>query len=216
MTTIIISDLHLGSSICRVDKIISFLNGIDIRYIDRLILNGDVFDSLNFKRLNNKHLTALEIIHKIAKSIEVIWIVGNHEGCAKTVFDIFGINSLEEYVFESGLQKIVVLHGHKFDYFVINYPKLIKIVDYIYFLLQKTNLKLAQKANVYSKALLKCSERLEDSARVYAKSIGCNVAILGHSHIAVAKDGYYNSGSWIESTCHYIIMYDGDIYLCEY
>ena len=72
----IISDLHIGSNVCRADEILNFLDNLETK---KLILNGDVFDNLDFRRIKNSHWKILKKIRKIADEIEVIWIKGNHD-----------------------------------------------------------------------------------------------------------------------------------------
>jgi UDP-2,3-diacylglucosamine pyrophosphatase LpxH len=50
----IISDLHLGSDVCRADNILEFLYYLET---ENLILNGDIFDNMDFRRL--KSLTGI-------------------------------------------------------------------------------------------------------------------------------------------------------------
>jgi hypothetical protein len=45
-TNIIISDIHLGSSLSQTDLLIFFLKNISF---DKLIINGDIFDSIKSK-----------------------------------------------------------------------------------------------------------------------------------------------------------------------
>ena len=47
--TIIVSDIHLGSEVSRSKQLLDTL--LQYRF-NQLILNGDVFDDLNFKRLS--------------------------------------------------------------------------------------------------------------------------------------------------------------------
>jgi UDP-2,3-diacylglucosamine pyrophosphatase LpxH len=57
--SLIISDLHLGSEVCQAKKIEKFLSAIKDQELPtkELILNGDVFDSWDFRRLKKNHCT---------------------------------------------------------------------------------------------------------------------------------------------------------------
>ena len=46
--TIIVSDIHLGSEVSRPSQVIDMLQSYKF---NRLILLGDIFDDLNFRRL---------------------------------------------------------------------------------------------------------------------------------------------------------------------
>ena len=51
--TIIVSDIHLGSEVSRSKQLLDTISHFDYK---QLILNGDVFDDLNFKRLSKSDL----------------------------------------------------------------------------------------------------------------------------------------------------------------
>lgn len=50
--TVIVADLHLGSEVSRAAEALEFLQRTDFR---RLILLGDIFAVLNFRRLTKEH-----------------------------------------------------------------------------------------------------------------------------------------------------------------
>jgi UDP-2,3-diacylglucosamine pyrophosphatase LpxH len=81
---IIISDLHLGSHICQSQKLLRFLQSIELR-TQHLIINGDLFDNWNFTRLLDTHWQILKTIRKVSEKIKVTWIAGNHDGPADIV-----------------------------------------------------------------------------------------------------------------------------------
>ena len=61
---IIISDVHLGSENCQARQLTHFLESIHSETVltRRLILNGDVFDSIDFRRLKKNHWKVLSIL----------------------------------------------------------------------------------------------------------------------------------------------------------
>lgn len=73
--TIIVSDIHLGSDLSRVNELIDVL---DSWVFERLILLGDIFDNLDFKRLSGLHWGFLSHIREVSRKREVVWIEGNH------------------------------------------------------------------------------------------------------------------------------------------
>ena len=79
---LIISDLHLGSENCQAKPLAAFLQGIlDGRLpTKRLIINGDVFDSIDFRRLKKTHWKVLSLIRNLSDKIDITWIAGNHDG----------------------------------------------------------------------------------------------------------------------------------------
>ncbi|MCY7360682.1 MAG: metallophosphoesterase, partial [Ignavibacteria bacterium] len=77
--TLIISDIHLGSKASRPLQVKEMLESYRFK---RLILLGDIFDDLNFTRLNKEHWNLLSYIRKLSnpeKNIEVVWVEGNHD-----------------------------------------------------------------------------------------------------------------------------------------
>lgn len=73
------------------------------------------------------------------------------------------------------------------------------------------NLKLARLAKYQSKTFLRCSDLVADRAIKYAK--GYTYVCCGHTHHAMIKGYYYNSGCWTEDECHYLLIQDGKVFL---
>lgn len=72
---IVISDLHLGSDVCQAKLLEEFL----IWAVDRcheLVINGDIFDDLNFKRLTKRHFACLKIIRRNSdrEDFRLVWV----------------------------------------------------------------------------------------------------------------------------------------------
>jgi len=61
--TVLLSDVHLGTDICRAASLLKTLQGIRFK---RLILLGDIFDDLNLKRLTSEHWEFLSHLRKLA------------------------------------------------------------------------------------------------------------------------------------------------------
>src|SRR5436305_14775547 len=77
--TIIISDLHLGSEVSRASEAMRMLKTASF---NRLILLGDIFSDLNFRRLKKEHWRLLGYIRKLSnpkREIEVVWVEWNNE-----------------------------------------------------------------------------------------------------------------------------------------
>ena len=58
---IVISDLHLGSDVCQARLLEEFLIWA-VEHCRELVINGDIFDDLNFKRLTKRHFACLRVI----------------------------------------------------------------------------------------------------------------------------------------------------------
>ena len=216
--TTIISDIHLGSDVCQAKELVDFLDHIEERS-KRLILNGDVFDSMDFRRLRKHHWHILSRLRKMSDKIEVIWVVGNHDGPAEIISHLLGVTVVDDYEFFSENKRVLVLHGHIFDEFIDNYPILTKIGDMIYSFLQWIDKShyIARTAKQSSKIYLRCAENIKNKALKKAKSKGCDIVCCGHTHhpeLTTIEDiVYVNSGCWTENPSSFINICNGEIEL---
>jgi UDP-2,3-diacylglucosamine pyrophosphatase LpxH len=221
---IILSDLHLGSSNCQAKSLCDFLEGIVDENVAtaKLILNGDVFDSIDFRRLNKNHWKVLSLIRKLSDRIEIIWLCGNHDGSAEIISHLLGVTVKDEYIFDSGGERVLVLHGHRFDDFIDAHPILTWLGDCVYFLLQwmdRTH-SFAKWAKQGSKTFLRCAKKIEEGAIDYAHKRNCSVVCCGHTHHAgfgsTPDVRYHNSGCWTEVPCSYLAVAEGCVRLHQF
>jgi UDP-2,3-diacylglucosamine pyrophosphatase LpxH len=214
----IISDIHLGSNICQIDKLSKFLDNLETQ---TLIINGDLFDSWDFRRLRKDHWKILKKLRQLSDKIKVIWISGNHDGPAELVSHLIGVEFVDEYIVQSGTKKIVILHGDIFDNFISKYPVFTKLADKIYRLIQRYD-KFHKNEYYYSslvkrssKTFLRCSEQIAEKAIAYCKQKSADVIICGHTHLPLTKQSgevyYYNSGCWTEEICSFITINSGEV-----
>ncbi len=216
---VVISDLHLGSDNCQAKLITQFLELLASQSIrtKRLIINGDVFDSIDFRRLKKTHWKVLSLLRRLSDKIEVIWTCGNHDGPAEIISHLLGVEVHEEYIFDSGGRKIMVLHGHRFDDFIDDHPVLTWLADVAYNTLQKLDRRhyVARLAKSRSKIFLHCLDKVEDRSTAYAKHNQCDVVICGHTHHAIHKQRhtieYVNCGCWTELPSTWLQIRDGKI-----
>ncbi len=219
MDSVIISDLHLGSKVCQAKQLTDFLHLIHTNELPtkELILNGDVFDSWDFRRLSKHHWHVLSELRKLSDHVHVIWINGNHDGPAEIISHLIGVDVANEYQFTSGETNIICLHGHMFDTFLDKHPRLTKLADYFYHWMMKldSSFALARSLKRSSKTFMRNSEKIENLSREYAFAKGADIVCCGHTHMAVAKPilGYYNSGCWTETPCTYLAVDDGRVEL---
>lgn len=218
---IIISDIHLGSHICQDEKILKFLQTIECR-TQHLVINGDLFDNWNFTRLSYNHWQILKTIRKASEKIHVTWIAGNHDGPSDIISHLLNVEFVEEYRFNNGNKNFIVLHGDIFDEYISKYPRLAKIADFFYRLVQKIDPSLywARKLKRSSKTFLRAVEIVEKRALEYCKNKNANVICVGHTHHPIAVDlgyvAYYNSGSWTDTVCTYLTITNGKVELVKY
>jgi UDP-2,3-diacylglucosamine pyrophosphatase LpxH len=221
LDAVILSDIHLGSSNCQAKHLCKFLECLVSREITaaELILNGDIFDSIDFRRLSKSHWKVLSLLRKLSDRVRVIWISGNHDGSAEIVSHLLGVTVKDEHVLVSGGRRILVLHGHAFDDFLDAHPWMTWVGDVIYCLLQKIDrthyfAKLAKRG---SKTFLRCAKKIEEGATEYARKKGCSAVCCGHTHHAVVSEDqpvrYYNSGCWTEWPGTYLTVAGGRVEL---
>lgn len=221
---IILSDIHLGSGNCRTWNVCRLLERIvegDI-VTSRVILNGDVFDSMDLRRLNRDHWRVLALIRKLSDRIDVVSLCGNHDGSAEILLDLLGVTVLNDYVLESGSERILILHGHVFDTFLDSHPILTWLADCVYAFLQwmdRTH-HLARLLKHSSKTFLRCAKKIEDDAVELACRRDCTTVCCGHTHSAVAHTerlvAYYNCGCWTELPCTYLTVAKGIVRLSTF
>lgn len=136
---IIISNIHLGSDICQSKVLDILLQDIIFERIKtkELILNGDIFDSWDFRILKKNHWKILSDLRKLSDKIKITWVEGNHDGPAEIVSHLIGIDVFEDYILESGYKKIFITHGHIFDSFIEDHPIITEIACFLYFFTTK-------------------------------------------------------------------------------
>ena len=213
---IIISDLHLGSRICQAILLQKFLHAIQEK-TKELILNGDIFDSWDFRRLQKQHWKVLSQIRHLSDKINITWLFGNHDGPAEIVSHLLGLEVKEEYILVSGGKKILILHGHQFDTFIPNHPITVYIGDLLYHFMQRIDPSfwMARAAKRASKSFLRNAEKVKVKAIEYAKKKKCDIVCVGHCHHPEEDCNYFNSGSWAELPPHYLEIDNGVVKLKE-
>ena len=220
MDALVISDLHLGSPNCQVNDLLYFLENIhDTQY---LVLNGDVFDSMDFTRLGKKHWKVLSTLRKLSDKIKIIWIAGNHDGPAEVLSHLVGLNVEREFIFKSGDNSILFLHGDVFDSFLTEHPFLTWLGDLLYLFLQKIDRShyFARAAKHNSKVWLHCTKKIKAGATKRAVRHQCQIVCVGHTHHAEQDccNGivYFNSGCWTERQSTYLAIENGHVEIVNF
>jgi UDP-2,3-diacylglucosamine pyrophosphatase LpxH len=201
---IVISDLHLGSDMCQAKLLEEFLEWAVVNTRE-LVINGDIFDDLNFKRLTKRHFACLKIIRKNSDrdDFRLIWMRGNHDGPADIISHIVGVDILDEYVYQNDKVKLLILHGDQFDTFITHYKWLTEISCGIFYFIQKWMPHRSSRwVRRITKKWQRNSQLVERRATDYARNKGLHYVTCGHTHLPMTSevDGvrYLNSGTWIE------------------
>ncbi|WP_165235679.1 UDP-2,3-diacylglucosamine diphosphatase [Aquisphaera insulae] len=219
---LIISDLHLGSDVCQAALLERFLEWA-VENTRELVINGDIFDDLNFKRLSKRHFACLKVIRRNSDrdDLRLVWVRGNHDGPADVIGHIVGVEVREEYRFENEDVRLLILHGDQFDRFVNNYGLLTEVACGLFYYIQKwAPHHSARYIRRLSKQWQRSSALIRDGAVAYAASKGYRRVACGHTHFPLVEevDGvlYANSGTWTEHPPCPFISVKGDEIRLEY
>ena len=222
---VILSDLHLGSELSRAREALELLQSLRFQ---RLILLGDIFCDLNFRRLKKEHWQFLSYIRKLSnpkRGAEVIWVEGNHDyGLADVMSHLVGVPVYQEYRWASAGVRNLAIHGHQFDSFVINnHLWMNSFAGELYLFIQKLSSKgrrfaqLLDKLNTHWQRL---TPKVASGALAYARSRGAARVFCGHTHqtMTLTKNGisYYNAGAWTINRPSYIGLLGREVSINEY
>ncbi len=217
--TLIISDIHIGSNICRTDKVISLL---ETAHFKTLIINGDLFDSGIIKAFDKDHWRLISLLADIAREKKVILVGGNHGRELDNIVRNMGIEIKDDFAFNIGSKRILCIHGDQFDPFVTYMPTTSRVFANLFYNLQKLDGKDQSSAMLvkrFSKRFLGItSEKQKDVATKLSIKKKAGVIICSHTHIPYmgTKNGilYVNSGSFCENPCTFVtIDKDGGVKL---
>jgi UDP-2,3-diacylglucosamine pyrophosphatase LpxH len=213
---VIISDLHLGSEVCQASELERFLDWV-VDNAKMLIINGDIFDDLNFKRLKRHHFNCLRIIRRNTdrQDFRIIWMRGNHDGPAGIISHIVGVDILDEYVFDNGKIQLLILHGDQYDAVVSRHPLVTDFFSALFRIISRVlPINLARLIRRLSKKFQRNSVVVKSRAVADARRRGFNAVTCGHTHKAedaiVNGIRFINTGTWTERTpCPYLWI-EGD------
>lgn len=123
--TTFISDVHLGTDRCNVEKFLKFLNELDTK---KLVMVGDILDVHCMEKYNThwrvRHTRAVEkILELCRKGTEVIYVLGNHDAVARKYvnnksFKFDNLIICDEYIHISKKDKrFLCVHGDRYSQF---------------------------------------------------------------------------------------------------
>lgn len=211
----IISDLHLGSDVCRADNVLEFLYNLETA---NLILNGDIFDNMDFRRLQKSHWQIVKKLRSISKNTHIIWIRGNHDKDCEPIAHLIGAEWKLYHVINQDRKRIYVTHGDVFDKIIAKRPILTRFADNTYRFVQMLDKKIGNgyyyssiiKEN--SKTLTKIGDKTIGNSILFAHKNKYDAIIIGHLHRPASVTTlehmveYVNCGSWTDKTCNYVTV----------
>jgi UDP-2,3-diacylglucosamine pyrophosphatase LpxH len=206
---LVISDIHLGSPVCKTESIMKVLT--DEKY-GKLIINGDLLDNGYIQRYKKKHWKVLDTIRKISKKKEVVLIAGNHDKNSEFLASILGIEYVHQYETTVNDKSFLFLHLDTFDTFISKYGIITTIAEKIYYFFQTIHKPLATWLKRTSKTFLQVKDKIRFKALEHISGTKYDAIFGGHVHYAEAyhcdktNKSYYNTGSFCDSPSHYIII----------
>lgn len=233
-----ISDVHLGFHACSADFLLDFLHNVEC---DTLYLVGDIIDIWEMKKHMYSPQTHNNVIRtllgKAKHNTKVIYVPGNHDELLRdfdgTQFGNVEIKHEAIHVTADD-QKLLTLHGDKFDGVVAASPFVAKIGSRLYDYLLKANWwvnfcrrklgfpywSLASSLKHKVKNAVQYINNFEQAVAQEAKERGVSGLVCGHIHRAeITKiDGidYYNCGDWVESCTALVEHPNGEIEMIKW
>lgn len=212
--TIIISDVHLGLSLSRATRLTEVLKKYRMK---RLILNGDIFDDMNFSRLNSEHWDFISHVRHVSKFSEVVWIIGNHDGPALFLSNLLGVKIHHSYQWKESRVRYLAIHGHQYDRFISKNKFISDLAGWVYYMIQKIEHKnqfVTDLIKRYNRSWLRLSDEVARGAINLAHQHGARYVFCGHTHLPLEMSSggvdYINSGCWVENPSSLIIIDKGE------
>lgn len=221
--TIVLSDIHLGTTHSKVEEVSQLLRSVNC---DKLILNGDIIDGWHMKKNGTRkwqpaHTQFFKIIMKLMENCgtAVIYVRGNHDDFLDNLAPIrfANIQIVKDYVLKSGDKVYFVTHGDIFDRVTTQMKWLALLGDMGYtFLLWfngwynkyrawkgKPYFSLSQRIKQKVKSAVSYILDFEKTLSDFALARKYDGIICGHIHhpdnCYYGKIHYLNSGDWVET-----------------
>lgn len=212
MTTLIVSDVHLGSSFNKAKELSAFLRSVSF---SRLIILGDLFDKSHAVRLREDEWDFLDLIRGLTRQSEIIWVEGNHdEGLYDTIPSLLNIEAVKELEWGVNGKRFLAIHGHQFDQYCRENNFLPSCAGWLYRSLRRidimTERDIFHDLCFENNSWKRSSGIVSDGAIEYAKNKGADFVFCGHTHRAdnIKDSGieYFNTGCWSDRHCHYVTV----------
>lgn len=221
--TIVLSDIHLGTSHSKINQISDFLSHVNC---DRLILNGDIIDGWSLQKFGTgkwkaEHTRFFKIIMKMMEkhNTEVIYVRGNHDDFLDNLapLQFANLKIVKEYILVSNGKHYFVTHGDIFDRVTTQMKWIAKLGDLGYTFLLWMNSKYNQWRIKQGKPYYSLSQEIKQKVKTavsyisdfenvlvdFARSRECEGVICGHIHHPenkmIGNIHYLNSGDWVET-----------------
>jgi UDP-2,3-diacylglucosamine pyrophosphatase LpxH len=225
LPTLIISDVHLGSPICRAEDLCRLL---EVESPGRLIINGDLLDHYDFRTFGAPHWRLLSTLRELSRRIEVVWVLGNHDmqKGVQAFAQMLNVRIAHAYRWEQFMNGITIeclaLHGHQFDAFMLRNPLVSAMADTVYRWIQQNTMvtrRVLKYLKKSSKQWIRNSISVREGAFNAAKEAGAGFVCCGHTHapeVVMSEERdvvYMNSGDWVHEATYIRVDDDGPMLL---
>jgi len=240
--SVFISDLHLGTSSCKHEQLLSFLRQLRKNPPDSLYLVGDILDLWKlgtggtWSDADNNVLRS--ILDLSRRGIRVYYITGNHDDVLRKLPQYFMFNEiplcdLTTFISKDG-RRFLIIHGDQYDKFINNHRLLgiigsffydattymNKVLFYIQNKLGRPHWSLSQYLKQKAKAFTHVIDVFEHSMCDSIKAEGYNGVICGHIHMPKILEQdqfqYMNCGDWTENCSAIVEHHDGTFHILYY
>ncbi len=228
---VVISDLHLGNPFCdQPRRILRFLEWASEQGYD-ICINGDGLEisQLSFEHFSRDVPRLLRVLKRIAdRGRRVYYVVGNHDMAMEHFLDDWGALAVTPFLnLHSGHARIRIEHGHLYDPFFVNSPKLYEFSTWV------GGLILSAMPGAYrlwvaferwrsrlrgpdERGLMGEPPQFQEAAEEIARR-GFDVVVFGHTHHPGERGlpygaRYLNPGSWLLGTW-FVRIEDGEVTL---
>lgn len=221
--TLVLSDIHLGTSHSKTDEVCHFLSNVDC---DLLILNGDIIDGWHLrkggvKKWQPRHTRFFKILMKMMerRDTQIVYVRGNHDDFLEGLVPLRlgGLQIVRDYELTTAEGRFFVTHGDVFDRVTTQMKWLALLGDWGYtFLLNFNSLynryrawrgkpywSLSQHVKQRVKQAVSYISDFEETLAAFARTRGYDGIICGHIHHPddrmIGGIRYLNSGDWVET-----------------
>lgn len=237
--SIFLSDIHLGTRACQVERLLDFLRTHEAEHV---YLLGDIVDFWSLGRdiyWPSLHNTFVQKMLKRARhQVKVVLVPGNHdEALREYAGNNFGdIQVVREAVHTTADgRRYLLLHGDEFDQITRHHRWVALLGDIGYALLVRLNFmpswmrrklhlrgywSLADFAKRKLKGALAFVYGFEELVANHARTRGFDGVVCGHIHSAAIKNlggiTYINCGDWVDSCTAILEHEDGRMELVRW
>lgn len=236
--SIFISDVHLGFRGCQAELVLDFLKATQCR---QLYLVGDIVDVWAMHKgiywPESHNAVVREVLEKARTGTQVIYVPGNHDELLRGHLGAnFGNVTVRDEIVHltAAGQRLLVLHGDRFDGVVQNgrwlaklgsraYDNLLALNGLVSQVRRRLGLKYWSLAGYLKHKVKKAVSYIgnfETAVAAEARRRGVDGLVCGHIHHAEMRDiegvVYANCGDWVESCTALVEHHDGRLQLLRW